>query len=54
MFIILTDKSNSTFYVGVTNDLVRRVWELKNQFVRLTIKKYKILKNKRIPSISHN
>jgi putative endonuclease len=37
---ILASKRNGTLYVGVTNDLVRRVWEHKNDFVEGFTKKY--------------
>ena len=30
---ILTNKRNGTLYVGVTSDLVKRVWEHKNEIV---------------------
>jgi putative endonuclease len=37
---ILASKKNGTLYVGVTSDLVKRVWEHKNDFVEGFTKKY--------------
>lgn len=39
---ILTNKKNGTFYTGVTNNLVRRVWEHKEELVDGFTKKYKL------------
>jgi putative endonuclease len=37
---ILASKRNGTLYIGVTNDLVRRVWEHKSDVVEGFTKKY--------------
>ena len=39
---ILANKNNSTIYIGVTNDLVRRIYEHKNKFVDGFSKKYNL------------
>lgn len=39
---ILASKRNGTLYLGVTNDLVRRVYEHKNKFVRGFTSRYGI------------
>lgn len=37
---ILASKRNGTLYVGVTNDLIRRVYEHRNDFVEGFTRKY--------------
>ena len=37
---ILASKRNGTLYIGMTNNLVRRVWEHKNNVVEGFTKKY--------------
>jgi putative endonuclease len=39
---ILASRRNGTLYVGVTNDLVRRVYEHKNDFVDGFTKRYSV------------
>jgi putative endonuclease len=41
---ILTNKCNGTLYTGFTNDLIRRIYEHKNDFVKGFTKKYGIHK----------
>lgn len=37
---ILASKRNGTLYIGVTSDIVKRVWEHKNDFVEGFTKRY--------------
>jgi len=39
---ILSSKKNGTLYIGVTSDLIKRVWEHKNNVVEGFTKKYSI------------
>jgi len=39
---ILSNKRNGTLYIGVTNDLKRRVWEHKQKMVEGFTKKYNV------------
>jgi len=41
---ILSNKTNSVLYIGVTNDLVRRVWEHKNKILKGFTSKYNVCK----------
>ena len=41
---ILASKRNGTLYIGITSDLIKRVWEHKNKFVDGFTKRYNINK----------
>jgi len=41
---IATNKNNTVLYTGVTNNLVRRIYEHKNKFVSSFTEKYKVNK----------
>jgi putative endonuclease len=39
---ILASKRNGTLYIGVTSDLVKRIWEHKSDFVEGFTKQYQV------------
>jgi len=39
---ILASKRNGTLYIGVTSDLVKRIWEHKNNMVKGFTKRYNV------------
>ena len=43
VYILFSDK-NGTLYIGVTNNLIKRVYEHKNEFVKGFTEKYKVNK----------
>ena len=41
---IITNKTNTTLYIGVTSNLVKRIWEHKNKVVEGFSQKYNLSK----------
>ena len=41
---ILTNDNNTTLYIGVTNNLVRRIWEHKNEIIKGFTARYNLHK----------
>ena len=41
---IMANKTNSTIYIGVTSDLIKRVWEHKNKVIDGFTKRYNVNK----------
>jgi putative endonuclease len=39
---ILTNKNNNVLYTGVTNNVIRRVWEHKNKYIKGFTEKYNV------------
>ena len=39
---ILASQRNGTLYIGVTSDLIKRIWEHKNELVEGFTQKYKV------------
>jgi putative endonuclease len=50
---ILASKRNGTLYTGITSDLVKRVWQHKNNSVEGFTKKYNV-KTRAVPPLSAN
>lgn len=41
---IITNKRNSTFYIGVTDNLIKRIYQHKNKIVKGFTSKYNVNK----------